>query len=1451
MKVNPSGSRIQGWRTSDYISDKPSGWYELGIDGSEKLLWEYHDPDWVDDGWSDEPEFPFHTGFYRNGKVYGFHREMLYYWLLWGHGTFTLDGEISDYVTYGEELDVQDFSTYVISCAYDSDNDKVYAYTLNSDASGYMFQSINIDTWGFSPINDNVRMEDVCVGFSYNPSDKKFYGITPDSRFVLLDTNTSNLAQVAKYDLQASTALQGMTYSPLDKCFIFVSSTGDGSSTLYTIDPTVNKLELRSELPDAVQYSILITPDKLADPKAPLPVVITSISFPEGALSGKASLKIPTNTFDGSPLAGALLLSTFIDGEKYNETDVQVGADVEIPINDVTEGNRRFSFIVKSGDFESAEIDRTIYVGFDTPKTPQNIQLSDGALTWDAVTEGINGGYIDADALTYNVYLSAEKINPNPITECSYAFDMPDDVYQKYVAQVEAVNHGHASDRGFSNEIKYGDPFPLPFTVQPTMAEIELFEGISNSNYRSWCYSVDADSNSCFECYTYSFSGEEKWSASFFTPAINIPETEKLVEISFEVSTSGYDDYAENIEVGFGSQQTTDAMTTIKQWDDIKGDSWEKFTAWFYPKAGTTFIGFTTYGSETCDMIRLRNISVKVSDRPDSTPATVSELKVVAKPEGELKANVAFRLPSMSVAGAALEGQLTVTIKSSVETKTVSGTPGSLYNVDIATIEGSNEITVYASNESDGLEATAKVFTGIDIPKPLDGIRTSHTEDFKGLHLEWDAPTQGINGGYVNPDNVTYSLCIYDEEEYEWNIVQDLGTSKQFDYIPDIENGMKRAEVAILTQNEKGNSGIVLTTANTAGKPYTLPYIEEFGESIFNSELGSLVMLEKPDDSYTDSWGYVMDASYWVSQLPPDNNGAFVAKDAAGKKSRIILPAFSTKGIDATGIELSLWGGSSAAEIRIYAHAYGMADELVGTFIETEDGWYKKRFHLPSKFMGKEWVELKIEAMFNAEETTAAFGQFKIQTFVSDDIAVYGMDAMHFPYVGSPAEITATIENRGLQAAAVPTVELIVSLNDEKKATMSMTRVDGEGYLPELGKANFKTSWTPDAETVGQVTFLVRVINPDMDMSNNEMSMEVSVGKGNLAAVTDLAAEETASGVVLTWTDPAVETGLEGFENMTPFSYGDHIGDFKTICLDGFGSSYFGNFRFPYDNEEKAWQVISEEEVTEIMQASEIDNSYLNAASGDRFIAAFTPFTIFVGDGLISDRWIISPEIKGGSSFSFMMSSGATGYVEDIEILCSTTGDNPENFEVIETEKILSAEWRKYEYTSPEDATYFAIRYRGNSDTGFFTMIDDIEYEPAEESPALEGYDIYRNGMLIAEAVNAKGTWTDSYKPEETVYYNIKPLVRSNGILTRGFMSNTAYVEHAGVNGSAISNGKIFGIDGFIVVTGYNGLDVEIFTADGKRVGQYSNMSEIERIPVPAGFYIVNVGNKVAKVIVK
>ncbi len=1457
-KVNPSGSRIQGWRISDELSTIPSGWYELNLDGSENFLWDYHDPDWVDDGWSEEPPFPFNSGFYRDDRVVGFHSEMIMYWLLWGYGSFTLDGEILDYHEFGNDFDVTEFSTYVISCVYDEEEAKAYAYTLNADASGYMLQSIDLDSWTFTPIVNDVPIDNVCIGLAYNPDDRKVYGYTPDARFVTLDGVSGELSTVARLDFPVITSLCGMTYSPLDKAFAFVFA-GDYhvDAALYLLKPD-GRISHLADLPEALQYNILVTPDKVVDAMTPLTPEVLALNFPEGALDGSVSVKMPVATFGGQDLAGDISLLTYIDGTLYSETPATPGETAEVTVGGVEEGIRTFSFSVKSGELESARVEQKMYVGFDTPLAPVDITLTEGTLSWSPVTEGENAGYIDTETLTYNVYLNGEKINDAPVTDCSYTFTMPDEVYQKYVAQVEADNHGHLSQRGFSNDIKAGHSFPLPFQMAPTIVEGELLEVFSQRS--GWyCWRVSSVSeNPYMICSTFSYDeGLEEWA---ILPAVSVGASDSLLEISFEVmAQEGMSSVVdENLSLALGSERSPEAMTVVKTWNGINNtEDWQTVTAWCLPSAGDTYFGFLTVPHENGGDLMVRNIRISMSDRPAMTPAEVTELSATALPQGQLKAKVDFRMPEVSAAGLSLEGQtLTATVTTPAGSASVSGVAGSLQSVEVATVQGFNDITVIAANENDGLENSVSIFTGLDVPAPLAEIRQSHSEDYKSLHLEWDAPTAGYNGGYVDPAGVTYSLYFYDEENYEWKFAEELGAATQYDFVPEAVDGLAVAGGAILSSNDQGNSGIVLTFEGAVGTPYSLPMIEDFNNEETYGPLYGPCALERPDESYTAEWGFIQQTyPYWVSLPTPYGAGAFCAFGENGQKSRMTLPVFSTVGVEGAAIEIPVWCGPDAAAIDVYAEAYGMEPELIGSFSDpSESAWRKRRFHLPEKFLGRQWVAIKIDAVFNEGNTVAAFADYRIKTFLPEDVALMEIAAPVYAAVGDEVAVTTLVENSGTEAVALPAINLEVYRGAELLETIDMTPAEEKAQLAELEQMRYQTIWHPDGNACGDITFKTVFAGTDMDDSNNSRSALCGITAGNQPVVDDLeaVAADDSDNVLLTWSEPVVETGKEGFENFSPFYYADRFGDFRNIARDDYGTLYFAAFRFPYDADPKGWQVLGESEMTELMTAAGVENEFVHAHSGNNVIAAFAPYSVFIGEGLMADKWLVSPLVNGGSQLKFMLSAGVDGYQEDVEVMYSATNDDPDSFVSLDKFVLISAGWKEYSYTLPEDARYFAIVYRSISDTGFFVMLDDIEYEPVESAYTIEGYDILRDGLTVVENASAHGSWTDAYVvPETGAVYNVVPVVSRNGSVSRGFKSNDAHATRSGVADILDGEVKVAAGKGYITVSGCDGSDITVTTADGINVATLRGVTGTETIRLAAGVYVVRVSGRSCRVLVR
>ncbi|MBE0638383.1 MAG: hypothetical protein IH598_07680, partial [Bacteroidales bacterium] len=148
----------------------------------------------------------------------------------------------------------------------------------------------------------------------------------------------------------------------------------------------------------------------LADPQSPAsPGNVSAEAAPEGGLSASISWVNPSETFGGDPLTE--LTEIFI--ERNNEViatieDPEIGSLASFEDNTIAESGIYFYKIYGVNSFgNGAQGSVTDYIGTDIPTAPGNAQLevtgNDGFVTWNAPTQGINGGYIDEAELFYTV----------------------------------------------------------------------------------------------------------------------------------------------------------------------------------------------------------------------------------------------------------------------------------------------------------------------------------------------------------------------------------------------------------------------------------------------------------------------------------------------------------------------------------------------------------------------------------------------------------------------------------------------------------------------------------------------------------------------------------------------------------------------------------------------------------------------------------------------------------------------------------------------------------------------------------------------------------------------------------------------------------------------------------------------------------------------------------------
>ena len=114
------------------------------------------------------------------------------------------------------------------------------------------------------------------------------------------------------------------------------------------------------------------------------------------------------------------------------------------------------------------------WIGHDTPEAPTGVAatVEDGTrtVTFEPVTQGVHGGYIDVDGISYTVsrngvvFTTGLKGAPFTDTEPGLPFAV-------YRYSVRAVNGESAGDAAESDGIAFGDALPLPFSSDFSYAD--------------------------------------------------------------------------------------------------------------------------------------------------------------------------------------------------------------------------------------------------------------------------------------------------------------------------------------------------------------------------------------------------------------------------------------------------------------------------------------------------------------------------------------------------------------------------------------------------------------------------------------------------------------------------------------------------------------------------------------------------------------------------------------------------------------------------------------------------------------------------------------------------------------------------------------------------------------------------------------------------------------------
>lgn len=1432
------GTEFKGFRTWPAMGASGPGWYRFLPSGST-AIWEKPSAMTTPSG-----------GFIRNGQLYAF-----------AHVATTTGVTDAGMYLMNEadgnpvgtlNFDVFDGADKVVQRAvYDPDSDMAYVVTYNKGGNGYILQKFDPVNYTFTDLGVTVPSD--WIAFAWSPVDKTVYMLDESCTLKKYDSKGKKFVSVKSFSYDNDTYTTAMAYSPKDDAFLALIPTWDSSdnevidAVLLGLDGSLSKVGT----PGDEQWCMLECSDPYVDMRAPKAPAVVSVDVAGASLKGTITLTLPSEYESGNAITGTVYLEVTLDGTAVSGTPSgQPGASVSVPVS-VSEGMHRYLFtpyvLTDNGKLygSPAAVDR--FFGNDTPDAPADVTLSSSVISWKTVTEGVNGGYVDASAITYNVYLDGAKLNSQPVSGTSYPVNITGASSAGHVAEVEAVCGGKVSSKGVSERFYGRGAMNLPVAIAPDpvtgdmdQSMINMFaiqrDPLNTEELRGWRYDDQQDHTGGFYvlCPKESSKGSvaDEW---LFLPAISFPDKDKLYRFTMDVWTGNhYFTAPETYEVTLTKNPDSSDAVVVREAATVeKKPGFETSEVVFsVPEEGVWYIGIHYVSPLDSYRLYTRNYRVEEANASSDAPGAVTALTAEAAARGELKAVLTFRMPEVSVSGNALDAAAEITAKAVSEggEATVKGAPGAEVSLTVPTVQGDNVIKVSTSSaEGFGLMAETVVYTGVYRPAAPYVTQTA-SDDNCTLTVNVELPEKNELGQYAGTDG---DVIIYRKISDEWRPYEDIGAARTWSFeVPDC-NVQDLYQFGVATRNAAGYCETMTTFGVHLGKLFQIPLTEAYaldGENVIMEY--EPVTIEHLSEMPAE-WGFCDPKDVDENAANASGVALYATWEA---DTQISLPRFSTKNAHNAKLDLSLFfGDKSPRFVSVYASSPALGPTLVDQFQPGDgSGWEHKLITLPSECQNQGWVQIVVRCDIFGYSQYFLMDGWSVADYPAEMVTITGVDGNSRALVGETVEIGVELQNAGTKDAAMPAYTF--RLIGDNGVIGDLNATDAPSTIKAGEKVRLSFLYTPKAADMGDV--LARFnIEGQPAQAVSEAEKQIEVRNAALPVVADLAGEIDDNGdVTLTWSEAK---NIESFEAADEWAYGETVRGFRNIDRDQSNVWTMNEATYPGKGMPKAFQVFC---------AEGIDNPLLAAHTGTQYMLGMSS-----RQG-VTDDWLISPEVKGGTEMSFWLDVLDPQYPETVYVMVSKTGNDPDDFVQLEDGEITpeSREWRQYTFTLPSDAKYFALWHNGhNGANQFGVRIDDIAFEPARSLADIDGYNVYRDGVLVASALKATSYVDKDVDASAPVQYVVRTTGMLNGERVESERSNVVWVSDTNGVTEVASDGSIRAALGGIVVTGHADDAIVVADAMGRILVSGVVSSDKADFALPQGVYVVKCGNSMAKVIVK
>lgn len=1205
-----------------------------------------------------------------------------------------------------------------------------------TEGEGYVFGTVNYET------STRTKIADLPDQWNALAIDSKGNAYAIDMSGNLLKVNLTNgsTTTIGNTGLKPYYASSATIDIKTDRMFYAVMPE-DKVSALYEINTATGAATHIVTYTESAQINGMFVLKPEAEEDAPAAPKNLSAKFEKGSLSGTINFDIPASLFGGGAASGE---ATYVISSNALPSEVTgtaaYGTSVSVPVTLDKKASTKFTVYLKNDKGKSPDVTtNTVYVGPAQPNAPSGVTLvAEGnktTLTWSAVTSSADRYYFDANDMQYTVTRMPDNVEVYKGTATSFSETInASEGFKKVYYNIVATSNGVSSKTATSNGIAIGTIVPAykeTFTTAGDAAGYTIID--VNGDGKKWAY-TSLNGGAMQLPYNSKLTADD-W---IITPPVKL-EAGYGYTISITMRASNVKK-EEKFEFYAGTAATAEGMTT--QLIAPTGVTTQtEYPVLFIPQTTGTYY-FGVHGISDANQYNLvfKEISI-ASGIKTSLPGKASDVKATQSYNGELKAKVTFNAPTKDLAGNSIStiDRIDVVQDNAVVATFNSVAAGAECSFEaIGKKDGYDTFTITGyTGEEAGLPLMQKVYIGMAVPAAVEESNITEDANKNGqVNITWKAVDTDVNGAKFDPNLITYNITRWNDDGEEETVAKNVaGTSYTHQAAKDGEQAF--AIYSIYATDRVGEGEGAYTDMIPVGTPYKTPFKESFAGADETHIFANVTIR----GIGSNTWRIASDSDIddFTSQDKDNGYAVLYAYDTE-------IYAFST-------------GKISLAGVTDPALSYYVFN------IDTDD---VNQIDVEISTDGKEWKQIKSDVLntlpvgWNHRSVSLAqyagqtiqlrwvghtnlyshifLDNIKIGKAVKCDVAASSIVAPRNAEVNKEFKIAADIQNLS-DGNAVNNVTASLYLNGEKVDEKTIESIAADAV--KQVEFSQTLSNTNDAKNTYYVE--VSVAGDEKAENDKSESATVKLKLSNAPAVTTLEGKATSDNKVsLKWEQPDLSNAMkdeftETFESVrTLGNFPTTYGDWTFVDLDKKPVGAPAGYVFPGIDLESLQSFFLIDNTSVAIPDS--DKPKYAAHSGTHFLS-----NMFLYDYGAVDDWAISPELAGcEQEISFYAKSYDAEYPETFQVLYSTTNTDPASFTKIAQVTVPATDWTLYQYELPAGAKYFAIRCVSNSE--FMLHIDDVTYTPAGTVTdiTLQGYNVYRDGTKINDAVVAGTEYTDN-----------------------------------------------------------------------------------------------------------